>query len=284
MTNVVRITSGDDPRVSAYRGIRDPALFRSSGLFVAEGRLVVARVLSDTTFCVQSLLLNDAAYRELSPLIDRAPAGTDVLLCETSAFLGITGINVHRGCLALVKRPDPRRVDDVIAGAQRVVVLDGVGNPDNVGSIFRNAAAFGVDAVIVGPRCCDPLYRKAIRTSMGAVLRVPFAYADEWTTTMEAMRREGLTSVALTPRYPSQPIDEFAARATRQRVALIVGSEGDGLTSAVESSADVRVRIPIVAAVDSLNVGVAVGIALYALRGDRGQGTEGQRDRGTRRD
>lgn len=279
MTNVVRITSADDPRVSAYRGIREPALFRSSGLFVAEGRLVVQRVLSDPKFSVQSLLLNDAAYRDLAPLIDRA-AGMEVLACETSAFLGITGINVHRGCLALVKRPEPRRVADVIAGAQRIVALDGVGNPDNVGSIFRNAAAFGVDAVIVGPGCCDPLYRKSVRTSMGAVLQVPFAYTDEWTTTMDTTRREGLTCVALTPRHPSQPIDEFAARATRQRVALIVGSEGDGLTSAVESSADARIRIPIVAAIDSLNVGVAVGIALYALRGGSGQGIgdRGQRD------
>jgi tRNA G18 (ribose-2'-O)-methylase SpoU len=271
MTNFVR-THADDPRIAAYRGIRDPELLRSRGLFVAEGRLVVSRVLSDTKFSVRSLLLNDAAYRELAPLIDRAPAGMEVLLCETSAFLGIAGINVHRGCLALVKRPEARNVDDLIAGAQRIVALDAVGNPDNVGSIFRNAAAFGVDGVIVGPGCCDPLYRKSIRTSMGAVLRVPFAYGGEWTATMDAMRREGLTCIALTPRRPSEPIDELAAHAKDQRFALIVGSEGDGLMTAIESSADARVRIPIADAVDSLNVGVAVGIALYALDRDRGLG------------
>jgi tRNA G18 (ribose-2'-O)-methylase SpoU len=266
MPTVQRITSADDPRVSAYRGISDPALFRSSGLFVAEGRLVVKRLLSDPRFRVQSLLLNDAAYRDLTPLVDRAPAATEVLLCESSDFLGITGVNIHRGCLALVQRPQPAKLVDVIAGARRVVVLDGVGNADNVGSIFRNAAALGADAVIVGPGSCDPLYRKSIRTSMGAVLRVPFAYADELTTAMGAMRAEDLTCVALTPREPSELIDEVGARASGRRLALIVGAEGDGLTPAVESSADVRVRIPIADAVDSLNVGVAVGIALYALR------------------
>src|SRR6476620_10323196 len=134
MTNILRITSADDPRVAIYGGVRDPARFRSNGVFVAEGRLVVRRVLSDAKFSVQSLLLNDAAYRELAPLIERAPE-MDVLICDTSDFLGITGVNIHRGCLALVKRPGAATVADVIAGARRVVALDGVANPDNVGGI-----------------------------------------------------------------------------------------------------------------------------------------------------
>ena len=268
-----------DPRVAAYRGVSDPQLARSTRQFVAEGRLVVARVLSDPRFCVQSVLVNDAAYRELLPLLDAAAPAPDVLLCNTSDFLGITGVNIHRGCLALVERPPEQAVDDVIAGARRAVVLDAVSNPDNVGAIFRNAAAFGVDAIVVGRGCCDPFYRKAIRTSMGAVLRVPFAQSDDWLTLMPVLRSEGLMSVALTPRQPSEPLDDFAARAAGERIALIAGAEGDGVTPAIESSADARVRIPIVDAVDSLNVGVAVGIALYALRagrqgtGDRGHGT-----------
>jgi tRNA G18 (ribose-2'-O)-methylase SpoU len=215
---------------------------------------------------VQSLLLNDAAYRDMATLVDRVPAGTEVLLCDTSDFLGISGVNIHRGCLAIVTRPAPPTLHDVVAGAHRVIALDAVGNPDNVGGIFRNAAAFGVDAVVVGPGCCDPLYRKAIRTSMGSVLCVPFAHADAWPAAMEALRTEGLATVALTPREPSEPIGAFAARAKGKRLALIVGAEGAGLTASVETSADVRVRIPIACDVDSLNVAVAAGIALYTLQ------------------
>jgi tRNA G18 (ribose-2'-O)-methylase SpoU len=270
MKAIQRITSPDDPRVAAYRGVTDPELARASGVFVAEGRLVVRRVLEDSKYCVQSLLLNDAAYRDLAPLIDRTEGvggtGTEVLLCDTSDFLGISGVNFHRGCLALVKRPPPAPLHDVVAGARCVIALDGVGNPDNVGGIFRNAAAFGVDAVLIGPGCCDPFYRKAIRTSMGSVLRVPFAAADAWPATMDALRAEGLMIAALTPRQPSESIDTFVTRAAGLRLALIVGAEGAGLTRGVETTADVRVHIPIVDDVDSLNVAVAVGIALYALR------------------
>ena len=266
MTTVQRITSPDDPRVALYRGVTDPELARSRGVFVAEGRLVVRRVLDDPAFCVQSVLLNDAAYRDMAALVDRVPAGTEVLLCGTSDFLGISGVNIHRGCLAIVMRPAPPPLHDVVAGARRVIALDGVGNPDNVGGIFRNAAAFAVDGVVVGPGCADPFYRKAIRTSMGSVLHVPFAHADAWPPTMAALRAEGLTIVALTPREPSESINAFAARSKGKRLALIVGAEGAGLTTSVETSADVRVRIPIAHDVDSLNVAVAVGIALSALQ------------------
>jgi tRNA G18 (ribose-2'-O)-methylase SpoU len=266
MPTLPRRISADDPRVAAYRAVSDPALARSSGQFVAEGRLVVGRVLADPRFSVQSVLLNDAAYRELRPLVEASASTPELLLCNTSDFLGITGVNIHRGCLALVKRPPARSLHDVIAGAQRVVVLDAVSNPDNVGAIFRNGAAFGVDAIVAGRGCCDPFYRKAIRTSMGGVLRVPFAHADDWPRLMRALRSEGLMSVALTPRPPAERLDEFAMRTAGQRLALIAGAEGAGLTPSVESSADVRLRIPIGEEVDSLNVGVAVGIALYALR------------------
>jgi tRNA G18 (ribose-2'-O)-methylase SpoU len=267
MSAIQRITSPDDPRVAAYRGVTDPELARSRGVFVAEGRLVVRRVLEDARYRVQSLLLNEAAYRDLAPLVDRAPAGTEVLLCETSDFLGITGVDIHRGCLAIVERPAAVALNDVIADASRLIALDGVANADNVGGVFRNAAAFGADGVMLGPGCCDPFYRKAVRTSMGAVLRVPFARADDWPAALQALRVEGFTIVALTPREASETLDVFASRAVGVRVALLVGAEGAGLTPSVESAADVRVRIPIANGVDSLNVAVAAGIALYALRG-----------------
>ena len=167
---------------------------------------------------------------------------------------------------ALVHRPTAPPVEKVITAAGTMVVLEGVTNADNVGGVFRNAAAFGADAVLLSPTCCDPLYRKAVRTSMGATLQVPFARAGEaqWPGVLGRVRVEGFTLVALSPREPAETLDAFAARRS-SRLALIVGTEGGGLTPAVEAAADCRVRIPTSGAVDSLNLAVAVGIALYAL-------------------
>src|SRR5262249_25698345 len=150
--------------------------------------------------------------------------------------------------------------------ANTIVVLEGVANADNVGGVFRNAAAFGADGILLSPTCCDPMYRKAIRTSMGAVLRVPFARAANWPAAIDELRAAGFTMVALTPRGPSVTLDEFRSRPRPDRVALIVGTEGAGLTAAIEAAADCRVRIPTTGEVDSLNLAVAAGIALYALR------------------
>jgi tRNA G18 (ribose-2'-O)-methylase SpoU len=235
-------------------------------LFVAEGRLVVRRVLEDVRYRVRSLLLNDAALRGLGPLVARVEDACAVLVCPTDDFAGITGYNIHRGCLALVERPAPTPVAEAIAGAHVVVLLDGVGNADNVGGVFRNAAAFGAGAVILSPDSCDPLYRKAIRTSMAATLRVPFACSLEWAADLARVRDAGFTVVALTPREPSVPLDEFAAAAHGARLALVVGAEGRGVTPLVESTADARVRIEIAKDVDSLNAAVAAGIALHRLR------------------
>ena len=254
-----------DPRTASYRGVGDPELLRLHGLFVAEGRLVVRRVIEDGRYRVRSLLVNEAARADLGPALERLNVDVPVYVCEPRAFLDITGFNIHRGCLALVERPPAATVDDVVAGGSKIVVIDGVTNADNVGSAFRNAAAFRADGVVLSPTACDPLYRKAIRTSMGAVLRVPFARAADWPEALSDVRAAGFTIVALTPREPSEPLDRFAARTRPPKIALVVGSEGAGLTPSVESTADYRVRIPISDAVDSLNLGAAVGIALYAL-------------------
>jgi tRNA G18 (ribose-2'-O)-methylase SpoU len=258
-------SSPDDPRVALYRGVSDPELARSHGVFVAEGRFVVRRVLDDSRYRVRSLLLNDAAHRELEPLLAQLDPSIPVLVIDTGDFQAITGINVHRGCLALVERPPLKSVEEVTSGASRVIVLDGVANADNVGGVFRNAAAFAADAVLLSHDSCDPLYRKAIRTSMAAVLRVPFARSREWPADLARIRKAGFTLVALTPTEAAEPLDAFAARARGLRVALALGAEGTGLTPALMSVADVSVRIPITAAVDSLNVAVAAGIALYRL-------------------
>jgi tRNA G18 (ribose-2'-O)-methylase SpoU len=162
-------------------------------------------------------------------------------------------------------------MDEVLASAETIVVLESVSNADNIGGVFRNAAALGAGGVVLSPTCCDPLYRKAIRTSMGAVLCVSFACAGagEWPGALTRIRAAGFTLVALTPRGASETIDAFAARAHPPRIALLVGAEGAGLSPAVENAADDRVRIPISDRVDSLNLATAVGIALHALRARR---------------
>jgi tRNA G18 (ribose-2'-O)-methylase SpoU len=265
---VVRIGGPDDPRAADYRDVGADRRLRERGLFVAEGRLVVERLVRDRRFAVRSFLFNAAAFRALGPLT--ADLGDDVTayLCETGDFAGLTGFNLHRGCLALAERPAPLPVDSVIAGARSLVVLEAVANADNIGGIFRNAAAFGAGGVVLSHECSDPLYRKAIRTSMGATLRVPFATAPAagWRTALEGIRAAGFQLVAMTLAAGATRLDAFARGPRAGRVALVLGAEGHGLSGATEALADVRVTIPIEGAVDSLNVSVAAGIALCALR------------------
>jgi tRNA G18 (ribose-2'-O)-methylase SpoU len=243
--------------------VSDAELLRAHGLFVAEGRLVVRRVLEDARYRVRSVLVNEAALRDLDVSL-RERSSLPVFVCPTNAFTAITGYAIHRGCLALVERPPSASIADVLATGDRVVALEQVGNADNVGGVFRSAAAFGA-AVLLSPASCDPFYRKAVRTSMGAALRVPFAWADEWPGALDVARAAGFTVVALTPREPSTSLDALVARAPR-RVLLVVGGEGAGVSREVEAAADCRVRIPMTGVVDSLNLSVAAGIALYALR------------------
>lgn len=256
----------DDPRIALFRSVRDADLLFEHGLFVAEGRLVVERVLSDRRQVVEQLLLSAAAYSSLHPAIDAyAPDAPVWLLESTAAFEAITGVNVHRGCLALVRRPIPLAWREALGDSPLAVVLEAVADADNVGSVFRSAAAFGVGPVLLSPTCCDPLYRKAIRTSMGATTRVPFARLESWPEALSQLKADGVTLVALSPREPSLTLEEFAAVAGSRRLALLVGTEGAGLSAVAEGSADVRVRIPISPTVDSLNLAVAVGIALSRL-------------------
>ena len=271
--SIERITDPGDPRIAHYRHIANPDLLNVEGLFVAEGRLVVRRAIEANAAAVRSVLVNDAAHRHLEPWLSALGADVPVFICDTGDFLDITGYDIHRGCLALVERPPAREVREVLVNADRVagrrpatiVVLEGVANADNVGGVFRNAAAFAAGGVLLDPATADPWYRKTIRTSMAAVLRVPFARFSSWPGGLETVRETRFAIAALTPRQPAMSIDAFAA--TRpSRVALLVGAEGEGLTAAAESAADHRVRIPIAADVDSLNLAVAVGIALHRLQ------------------
>jgi tRNA G18 (ribose-2'-O)-methylase SpoU len=248
------IQSIDDPRVHAYRNVRDGELVRARGLFVAEGRLVVRRVVEDRRFRLHSVLVTAAAHADLAPLLASIHAEVPVLIASGSDLAGIAGYDVHRGCLALVHRPPPVPLDELFERVATLVVMEAIANADNVGGVFRNAAAFGAGAVLLSPTCCDPLYRKAIRTDDA-----------DWPGVLTRVRHAGFTIAALTPREPSESLGAFSARPRPAKLALIVGTEGLGLTEAVERAADYRVRIPTGDEVDSLNVAVATGIALYEL-------------------
>lgn len=288
-----RILTAQDPRVADYRGVSEPGLLRSRNLFVAEGRIVVKRLIEDGRWAVRSVLVSDRARRDLEPTLGGIATRVPVFVCESTDFLGITGHHIHRGCLALVERPPALSLHDVLSDTCLALVLEGVTNADNVGGVFRNAAAFGAGAVVLSPACCSPLYRKAIRTSMGATLRVPFVHLDEWPSSLMRVRTAGFTLAALVvkPVMPVMQVDgswetleTFASRPRPPKLALMIGAEGPGLTAAVASAADHRITIPIEPAVDSLNLAVAAGIALERLTRDtRARGILAPRTSGDRR-
>jgi tRNA G18 (ribose-2'-O)-methylase SpoU len=262
---IIHLDTPDDPRAAEYRELPTPGATRARGLFVAEGRLVVQRLIEERRHRVRSLLLSPAALQALERTLEQLDASVPVYVCAVRQFVDVTGFNIHRGCLALAERPAMLTPVEAVQRAPLVVVLEGVANADNVGGVFRSAAAFGAGAVLLGPGCCDPLYRKAIRTSMAAALRIPFALIDDWPNGLSALTAMGYCLLALTPREPAVALDEFASRPRPDRVALLLGAEGSGLTPAAEAFAGCRVRIPISTAVDSLNLSVAAGIALARL-------------------
>jgi tRNA G18 (ribose-2'-O)-methylase SpoU len=257
---VTRIESLADARIAEYHSISNPDALLRRGLFVAEGRLVVRRLLANPRFRTHSVLVTAAAYDALKDSADTT--AVDVFLVDQPTMNGIAGFNIHRGCLALAHRPPPSTVADLpLAHARRVVVMEGVNNPDNVGGIFRSAAAFATDAVVLGPACSDPLYRKSIRTSMAATLALPFADAGAWPEAIDVLRSHGLRVLALTPAADALPLEDLGR--DFDRVAILVGSEGDGLSRAALQAADDRVRIRMTGPGDSLNVTVAASIALH---------------------
>ena len=234
-------------------------------MFVAEGRLVVRRLLTSTRMRARSVMVTEAARAALADVLP-ADSPVPIYVVPQPVMNGITGFNMHRGCLAIGERPSPQDWRALAAQARRLVILERVGNADNVGAIFRNAAAFGVDAVLLGPDCADPLYRKAVRTSMAAALTVPFANAEPWPGMLGELRERGSATIALTPSADSPPLREVAARvADRSSVTLVLGHEGDGLTAVAQDACEHRARIPMAHGVDSLNVATAAAVALYEI-------------------
>lgn len=263
MVQLIPVDDPDDPRIAAYRDVRERDLVGREGLFVAEGE-VVLRVLSRSTrHRAQSLLLAERRVAALQPILDALPEGTPVYTAAQPVLDAITGFHIHRGVLAVARRSDATGADALLgslAADALVVALFGIGNHDNMGGLFRNAAAFGAAAVLLDQGCCDPLYRKAIRVSVGASLSVPYARLEPGVDGLDLLARHGFTPLALSPAGETP----LAALRRPSRPALMLGAEGPGLPEGMLRRAR-TVSIPMAGAFDSLNVATTCGIALHHL-------------------
>ena len=257
------VADPDDPRLEPYRAVRERDLAGRHGLFVAEGEVVLRTLLTRSHFAVDSVLIGDAQAARLAPLLDAHP-DLPVYVAGRAVLDAVVGFPIHRGILAIGRRGEPEPAAALLAGMpERALVLGlvGLANHDNVGGIFRNAAAFGVDAVLLDSSSCDPLYRKAIRVSVGSALTVPFARAGSATELVDTLMQAGFAVFALSPGGQGI-LSEICWPA---RSALLLGTEGEGLPA--EILARVRgVSIPMAAGFDSLNVATTSGIALYEAR------------------
>ncbi len=269
MSVPITITDPNDPRLEDYVSLTDVALRRRTeperGLYIAESQKVIRRALA-AGHRPRSYLMAERWVVDLADLVDEAEAlGIPVYVASHTVIEARTGFHLHRGALASMQRPVLPSVAEVIAVANRIMVVEDVVDHTNVGAIFRSAAALGVDGVLVTPRCADPLYRRAIRVSMGTVFQVPWTRIEAWPAGINQLRAAGFTVVAMALAQDSVPL-EVLERDPPERFALIVGAEGDGLTARTVASADVTVRIPMAGGVDSLNVAAAAAVAMWALR------------------
>ncbi len=262
MAALIEVSDPDDPRLADYRDLRDVELRKhleaEHGLFLAEGEKVVRRAV-EAGFPARSFLMAPRWLDGLSDVLDRSDAPCFVVTEELAEE--VTGFHVHRGALASLERRPLPSVSSVLAGARSVVVLEDVVDHTNVGAIFRSAAALGVDAVLLSPRCADPLYRRSVKVAMGAVFTVPYARLESWYDAPQELSREGFTTVALTPAADAVEIED-AVRGL-DKVALLMGSEGPGLSRRWMETADVRAVIPMAPGIDSLNVAAATAVACY---------------------
>ena len=261
------LESADDPRVADYtqltdvhlRKVREPA----EGLYIAESSRVLRRALA-AGHRPRSFFLAEKWAGDLADVFEQFP---DVPAYIGSAALleEITGFHLHRGAMAAMHRPAPVPLADLLAGARRVAVLEDIVDHTNVGAIFRSAAALGVDAVLVSPRCGDPLYRRSVRVSMGTVFQVPWARLEDWAEGLAVLQQQGFTVAAMELTADAVDLDVLAARRP-ERLALVLGTEGAGMSEGTLAAVDLAVKIPMRPGVDSLNVAAASAVAFWELR------------------
>ena len=265
MAELITVDDPADPRLSDYTDLTDVALRRrrepAEGLFIAEGEKVIRRAVR-AGYPMRSLLLSEKWVDAMRDLIDAGSA--PVYAVRPDVARQVTGYQVHRGALAAMHRTPLPTAERLLDSARRLVILESVNDHTNVGAIFRSAAALGMDAILLSPDCADPLYRRSVKVSMGAVFSVPYARVAHWPRDLATIRAAGFTVLALTPNPRAVSLAD--ATASRPgRVALLLGAEGDGLSPRALDGADRRVRIPMAHGVDSLNVGAAAAVACYVV-------------------
>jgi tRNA G18 (ribose-2'-O)-methylase SpoU len=259
------VDAPDDPRVADYVGLTDGARRMKheagAGFFIAEGEKVIARTAA-AGYPPRSVLLSPQRLADLSPAV--AALQCPVYVASYDVLQAVTGFHVHRGALASFGRLPLRTPAEVLATATRVVVMEAVTNHTNLGAVFRSAAALGMDGVLLSPTSCDPLYRRTVRVSMGQVFSVPYAFLDRWPEGIQDLRTAGFRVLALTPDPAASTLSDIEV-GSDEKVALLFGAEGPGLTEEVLAASDERVRIPMAGGVDSLNVGAAAAVACWVL-------------------
>ncbi|HTW06220.1 MAG TPA: RNA methyltransferase [Acidimicrobiales bacterium] len=264
---ILAVDDPGDPRLTGYRDLKDTSLRRRTearqGLFVLEGRFAVEAALLSPYPLVSVLVMR----RRLAVLDELGlPPGTTVYVADDEVMNGVAGFDVHRGLLALGRRLPVPSAGELLAGRPRspLVVVEGVNDQENLGALFRNAAAFAAGAVLLDPTCTDPLYRRCLRVSLGLVLRVPYARVDPWPgpEPLGWLRAHGWVPLALTPNAGAERLEHVAAELAGCRVALLVGAEGAGLSAAALNACR-RVRVAVAPGVDSLNVAAATAVALH---------------------
>jgi len=262
--DVQDVNDPDDPRLDDFRDLnsvdRRPDLPTGKGLVIAEGVLVVQRMLA-SRFIPHALLGTDRRLAELEA--DLGGVAAPFYRAPADVMAQAVGFHLNRGVLAAARRVPESGVAQVVDGARTVAVLEGVNDHENLGSIFRNAAGLGVDAIVFGSGCADPLYRRAVRVSMGHALLVPYAWANDWPADLVRLKELGFRLLAMTPDGAARALPEVVAAARDERIAVLVGAEGPGLTAATLRLSDVRVRIPMSRGTDSLNVATAAALAFY---------------------
>ncbi len=264
MSEFVRITDPDDVRVAPYRSIRERDLVGRHGRFVAEGKVVLRALLASTGYAVDSILLLENRVGGLREELANVPSRTPVYVTSRNVIDQIAGYAMHRGILAIGLKPDEVHPETLLVKADRqcvVILCVGIANHDNVGSIFRNAATFGADAILLDKTCCDPLYRKALRVSVGAVLKVPFYRGGNSDQLLELLAKWGVDIYAMSP-AGTVKLEELAPS---RRSAIVFGSEGAGLPARILDQT-IPVRIIMKPGFDSLNVAAASAIAMHHFR------------------
>ncbi|WP_270889358.1 TrmH family RNA methyltransferase [Pedococcus sp. 5OH_020] len=265
----IPIETPTDERLADYVSLTDVALRRRTeperGLYIAESEKVIRRALS-AGHRPRSYLMAPRWLTDLADLVGEAEeSGVPVFVGQPEVIEQLTGFHLHRGALASMHRPVLPSLDEILDSARRVLVLEDIVDHTNVGAVFRSAAALGVDVVLVTPRCADPLYRRAVRVSMGTVFQVPWTRIGPWPAGIADLRRLGFTVATLALAADAVSLDELAA-APPDRLALVLGTEGDGLSHRTLAAADLTVTIPMAGGVDSLNVAAAGAVAAWALR------------------